>query len=87
MKGTTTTGFHYDVDDEIRDDMELLEGLIAIDNGDLQALPKVLVSILGQKQKDALYDHCRSEKGRVSSQKVMAELKEIFESADKELKN
>ena len=87
MKGTTTTGFNFNVDDEIRDDMELLEGLIAIDNGDLQALPKVLMSILGQKQKDALYDHCRSEKGRVSSTKVMSELKEIFESADKELKN
>lgn len=87
MKGTTTTGFNFEIDDDIRDDMELLEDLIAIDGGDVQPLPKVLVSILGHKQKEALYDHCRTIKGRVSSTKVMAELKEIFEQSGKELKN
>ena len=87
MKGTTTTGFNFDVDEEIRDDMELLEGLIAIDGGDIQELPKVLVSILGKEQKDALYDHCRTKKGRVSSKQVMTELKEIFELSGKALKN
>ena len=87
MKGTTTTGFNFEIAEDVRDDMELLEALIAIDNGDLRELPNVLVSLLGKEQKKALYDHCRTEKGRASASRIMAELKEIFESADKDLKN
>lgn len=87
MKGTTTTGFNFELDDDVRDDMEIMEGLIAIDGGDIHALPKVLTMILGKEQKDALYDHCRKGSGRVSAAQVMGELKEIFESAGKELKN
>lgn len=82
MKGTTSTGFSFDIDEDVKDDMELLEALCAVDGGDVQALPTVLVSVLGKEQKKALYDHCRTEKGRVSSQLVMLELKEIFEAVN-----
>ena len=80
MKGTTSTGFNFVIDEDVKDDMELLEALFAIDEGNVQKLPTVLTSLLGEEQKKALYDHCRTENGRVSSRRVMLELKDIFDT-------
>lgn len=88
IEGKTKSGFIYKIDEEVRDDMELLEGFIGLDNGDYTVLPKCITSLLGQKQKDELYNHCRSKKsGRVSAQKVMKEVKEILNGAKDEIKN
>lgn len=87
-EGKTKSGFAYVIDDDINDDMELLEGFIALDNGDMTSLPKCIISLLGDEQKTALYEHCRSEKtGRVSAKKVMAEVGEILNSVKDEVKN
>ena len=70
--------------------MELLENLAAMAKGDLSVMPETLIMLLGEEQKKSLYDHCRGESGRVSSKRVMDELKDIFEKAkesDKDLKN
>ena len=88
IEGKTKSGFAYAIDDEVRDDMELLEGFISLDNGDMTSLPKCIIALLGKDQKEALYDHCRSEKtGRVSAKMVMAEVGEILNSAQEEVKN
>lgn len=80
IKGTTATGFQFIVDEEARDDMELLEKLSEMSKGDMTAMPAVLVSLLGEDQKKALYDHCRSKSGRVLATKVMSELEGIFKN-------
>lgn len=80
IKGTTATGFQFIVDEEARDDMELLEKLSEMSKGDMTAMPDVLVSLLGEDQKKALYDHCRSKSGRVLATKVMSELEGIFKN-------
>lgn len=87
-EGKTSTGFVYVVDEDVNDDMELLEGFIALDNGDMTSLPQCITSLLGAEQKKALYDHCRNEKtGRVSSKKVIAEVGEILKDVQSEVKN
>lgn len=87
-EGKTSTGFAYVVDEDVNDDMELLEGFIALDNGDMTSLPQCITSLLGSEQKKALYDHCRNEKtGRVSSKKVIAEVGEILKDVQSEVKN
>lgn len=87
-EGKTKSGFSYVIDDDVRDDMELLEGFISLDSGDMTSLPKCIISLLGDEQKKALYDHCRSEKtGRVSAKKVMAEVGEILNGVQDEVKN
>lgn len=87
-EGKTSTGFAYVVDEDVNDDMELLEGFIALDNGDMTSLPQCITSLLGAEQKKALYDHCRNEKtGRVSSKKVIAEVGEILKDVQSEVKN
>lgn len=90
LKGKTDTGFRFSIDDEARDDMELLEKLAALSKGDVSVLPDTLVLFLGEEQKKKLYDHCRGKSGRVSSKAVMVELEDIFAKAkegDTDIKN
>lgn len=87
-EGKTKSGFVFAIDEDVKDDMELLESFIELDSGNMTVLPKCITSLLGKDQKEKLYDHCRSEKtGRVSAQAVMREIKEILDDAGDEVKN
>lgn len=79
-RGKTKSGFSFTLDDKVFDDMELLESLVDIDKGNSAALPMVVSKILGKEQKNALYEHCRDDDGRVPVSKVGQELTEIFEA-------
>lgn len=88
MTGKTSKGFKYTLDDDVKDDMELLEGLIALDNGEMAELPKVITALLGSEQKKAMYDFYRNkDTGRVSASAVLEALGEIFQEAQGDLKN
>ena len=64
MKGKTSTGFEFDIEDERLDDMELVDIMAEIDENPL-LMPKLCKMLLGEEQKKRLYDHLRSEDGRV----------------------
>ena len=81
--GKTSSGFEFSLQDEGLDDYELLETLQDIDDGDYGKTTKMETMLLGPAQRDALKDHVRSENGRVSAQKMLAEVMEIFESKNK----
>lgn len=88
VKGTTSTGFKYSVDPDAIKDMEFIElAAEAEDNG--LVLPKMLVKLLGDKQKKSLYEHVRNKKGRVMADDISNEVAEIFDALkeDKEAKN
>ena len=79
ITGKTKTGFAFSIDEEARDDMEMLESIIAIEKGAYTAVPDVVISLLGKEQKAKLYEHCRNKKtGRVLASKVFAEIENIF---------
>lgn len=86
LKGETKSGFPFEVDETVADDMELLEALNEADK-DLTKLPDVLNKILGIEQKKALYDHVRDNKGKVSIVAVSKEFVEILNTAGAETKN
>ena len=81
--GKTSSGFEFSLQDEVLDDYELLETLQDIDDGDYGKTTKMVTMLPGPAQRDALKDHVRSENGRVSAQKMLAEVMEIFESKNK----
>lgn len=88
IEGKTSKGFSFVLPDEVLDDMELLEGLTELDNDNYSHLKETITALLGQEQKAALYDFCRNkETKRVSAKMVMAELGEIFQAAEGNLKN
>lgn len=85
MKGKTSTGFEFDIEDERLDDMELVDIMAEIDENPL-LMPKLCKMLLGEEQKKRLYDHIRSEDGRVPIEATTNAIQEIFNSPG-DLKN
>ena len=84
-KGTLSNGFKFSVNENSFDDMELLEALAEVDEGDVLKFRVVLTKLLGEKQKERLYDSLRDKKtGIVSATKVGDALVEILEIAGQE---
>ena len=79
INGKTESGFAFQFEKDVMDDMELVESLADLDEDPLK-LPKVIRMVLGEDQKKALYDHCRAENGRVPVEKASAEFVEILSS-------
>lgn len=83
--GKTSTGFAWEIDESIAEDIEFMD-LLADAREDGFLMGRVIKALLGEEQQKALYDHCRNEKGRVPMEVVGKEFEEIF-NADGELKN
>ncbi len=81
MKVKTTTGFVCEIDTSAMNDMEVLDLVVRIDEGDALAYSPFLTKLLGKENKARLYDHVREEDGRVPIEKVAAEVGEILEQA------
>lgn len=84
MKGTTSTGFNFEFDETLFEDLEFIELLADADENGMQ-FPKFLDRLLGTEQKKKLYDHVRSETGRVSILDVKREVVEMMNTEN--LKN
>lgn len=85
MKGTTKTGFEFNVDVKALDDWEILEQLSEMEDGNMLYAPRFVKKVLGKDQGKALVEHCK-EGEHVSTEKVLAEVFDIFEQI-KEGKN
>lgn len=86
ISGVTKNGFEFEITDERADNMELIDALADIDDGNLLAVSKVLTLLLGPEQKKKMYDFVRTEDGIVSAQTVSEMIVEIL-AAKKETKN
>lgn len=86
IKGTTKTGFEFELEDEVLDDYELLEILAEVDQGNYGLITKMVTLLLGEEQKEALKVHIRANSKRVSAKKLLDEVTEIFQASNS-LKN
>lgn len=77
IKGKTSSGFAFEIDEHVLDNMELLDEIVAADENP-DALSKVVKMILPKDQKKALYEHLRTEHGNVPIMAVAQEMAEIF---------
>ncbi len=84
LQGATSTGFEYEIEDWRLDNMELLDALAEADKGNLLAFSVVCDLLFGKEQKKKLYDHVRTEKGTVPSEKLSAELLDIIRGTNPE---
>ena len=69
MKGITKSGFEYEVDDNMVNNMELIDALVDIQNGSTGAVSDLLNCMFDKAQKKRLYNHVREESGRVPMDK------------------
>ncbi len=83
----TSTGFEIELDPKRLDNMELLEILPKLSHvtedsvlEDMTLLSKFFVVLFGEDAKTRLYDHIRTDDGRVPMSEFGRELTEIFQT-------
>ena len=77
IKGKTSSGFEFAIEEHVLDNMELLDTIVEADENPA-ALTKVVKMILPMEQQKALYNHLRTEHGNVPIMAVAKEMAEIF---------
>ncbi len=76
IKGTTSSGFKFEIDEKQLKNYEFVELISEVDENEL-LMPKILKMLLGD-QVTALKDHVRDEDGIVPIEKMVQEIKDIF---------
>lgn len=77
IKGTTKSGFRYEVNENIGKDFEILK-IIRKTDGDASYIYDLALAILGEKQLTALEKILKKRDGYVDSEKLTKEIMEIF---------
>ena len=85
-KGTTKSGFEFEIDSNVLDNMELVDAL-AEASEDATQISKAIRMILGDEQRKKLYEHVRNEDGVVSVTAISDELLDMFDIIGEEAKN
>ncbi len=88
IKGTTSTGFQFEVDPIIVQDMEWVDMIAEVEEKPY-LVGKFVEKTIGKEQKKALYDHVRKD-GHVLKDDVDREVGEIIEACgqqDEDVKN
>ena len=80
--GITSSGFEYKIDEKNADNMELVDAVSDVTEGDKLAISRVCRLILGTDQRKRLYDRLRTEDGRVPIEDVTREIFEIFNGVE-----
>lgn len=82
MKGKTSTGFEFDIPEE-NFDMEFLDALAELPENPAKLSTMVTMIFAGTDGKKRLYDHVRTETGKVPTDAIASEISEIFNSMPK----
>ena len=86
IQGQTSTGFDFELDEKVLDNMELLDA-IAESETDPMAISRVCRLLLGKEGRGRLYGCLRQEDGRVPVEAVSAALLEVFDACGNKGKN
>lgn len=71
-------GFEGEIDESAVNDMEFLDALTDLQEGDPTALSKMCSLLLSKSDKKRFYDACRNENGRAEPEKVSEEITELL---------
>lgn len=74
----TKSGFEASVNENAADDMELLDIIADADNGSPSALKRLVRKFLTEDDTARLYEHVRTDDGRVPITAVSAEIVDIM---------
>lgn len=82
LTGVTKSGFAYSILEKNLNNYELVEVLGELETNPL-FLPKVLKLLLGKEQVEKLKNHLRDADGIIDTEKMVAELEDIFKAQQK----
>lgn len=87
-KITLNDGFQLEVEENRLDNMELVEAMSDLVEGEnALAIARVVRALLGDKTKKALYAHFKTDDGRVPTEKVGNAITEIMQALGQAGKN
>ena len=78
IKGKTTSGFEFEINRDKLDDMEFIDLLAELKDGDYLKFSKIADFMLGKDQKARLYEHIRKINGQARISLFAEEMKEIL---------
>lgn len=88
IKGKTSTGFEFELDENVMDNMELVRAIAEMnETGNPLALDAAMKMMLGAEQYNTLCNHLRTEDGRVPVSAVSAAFAEVVKAAQEPGKN
>lgn len=80
------SGLVLEIKDNVMDNMELLDDLVDLDDGNGYAISRIVGRILEKPEKKKLYEHLRAD-GVTPVSKVVDAMKEIFDKLGDQGKN
>lgn len=90
IKVITKTGFEIEVDETVLNDMEVVDAIAMCDSENefekVKGVSILSTKIFG-KDKKKVYDHVRTEDGRVPTDAIEKEILDIFDAIGKAGKN
>lgn len=90
ISGKTTSGFEFNINETVMNDMEIVDALASAETGNVlekaSAVSVICKKVLGDKRKE-LYDHVRTDDGRVPPEAIEREMLEIFNAFGDQGKN
>lgn len=79
IKGETSKGFSFEVEEDVFDDWELAELLAGADNNSLSSMIGALKKILGEEGYNSMKEFYRDESGKIKTSTMSEAIKEIME--------
>jgi len=86
IKGTTESGFNFELDETRVNDMRVIDAMVEAEEGNLGGVSKLISLLFDKQQKTDLYAFCADEKGQVSIDRCMKVVFEVLRF-DGETKN
>ena len=80
VTGKTASGFEFELDANVLDNMELVDALAETDGDNPVAISRVCQLLLGKDQRKKLYDSLRTADGRVPLEAVSKSIVEMFQA-------
>lgn len=87
IKGTTKSGFEYEVDENRLKNMRVLKLLQKMQKNNGTAFLEAITAILGEEQEEKLYEHLENTEGSANVENTVREFAEIIHNAGDALKN
>ena len=91
MKGTTSSGFNFDVSDKLGGDYRLQKIMTNYERGDeiakICATTDMVNLLLGDKGEAVLCEHVKEPDGTIPTGKIVQEVTEIFKLMKDNIKN
>lgn len=77
----TNSGFELELSEDFFDDDELMRDIIAAENGDIRAMIRVEDRVFSKEDLARLYDHLRTENGKIPMSAVQKAIGELIQSS------